>query len=254
MSQLLQHDTTASGIEDSPVLSLHGVTVSYGKGIALRGVNLEVLPGQTIAILGANGSGKSTLARACAGLVSIRTGRKLLNNTDVTRWPAHRIRRAGIIYLPEGRGIFPAMTVQENLRMAVYLVPRGSRNMAIDRAVEMFPVLGSRLKQRAGALSGGEQQMLSVARATVVAPRVIIADELSLGLAPQVVDLIFSRLADLKAERQMSIILIEQFVHRALAFADSCTILRRGEVSWSGPAEEGAAEALEAYIGSGSTT
>ena len=254
MRQLLQHDVTASEIEDSPVLSLHGITVSYGKGIALRGVNLDVRPGQTIAVLGANGSGKSTLARACAGLVSIRKGRKLLDDTDVTRWPAHRIRRAGIIYLPEGRGIFPAMTVQENLRMAVYLVPRASRNVAIDRAVEMFPVLGSRLKQRAGALSGGEQQMLSVARATVVAPRVIIADELSLGLAPQVVDLIFSRLAALKTERQIGIILIEQFVHRALAFADSCTILRRGEVSWSGPAEEGAAEALDAYIGSGSTT
>jgi branched-chain amino acid transport system ATP-binding protein len=250
----LQHENPAPGAEKKPVLSLQGITVSYGKGIALRDVSLDVLPGQTVAALGANGSGKSTLARACSALVPVRTGRKLLDGTDVTRWPAHRVRRSGILYLPEGRGVFPAMTVHENLRMAVGLAPRALRHSGIERAVEMFPILGSRLKQRAGSLSGGEQQMLSVARATAMDPRVIIADELSLGLAPQIVDLIFSRLADLKAERGLSVILIEQFVHRALAFADSCTILRRGEVTWSGPAEEGAAEALDAYIGSRSTT
>ena len=160
------------------------------------------------------------------------------------------MRRAGVMYLPEGRGIFPSLTVQENLTVAASLVRgRTERKDAIDRAISLFPILGERSKQEAGALSGGEQQMLSLARATAVVPRLVIADELSLGLAPQVVDMVFAYLDTIRTEQHVAIVLIEQFVHRALALADRCIILRRGSVSWSGPVEEGAAAALTSYMG-----
>ncbi len=241
-------DDDAAGPRGDLRLRTEGLAVKYATSVALREVDIEVPGGSVLAVLGSNGAGKSTLARACAGLVPSSAGRILLDGTDITGWAAHRIRRAGLVYLPEGRGILPGLTVAENLRMAVRLEPRDARQAAVERAVFAFPVLGQRMRQRAGSLSGGEQQMLSLARALALSPRLLIADELSLGLAPLVVDMVFESLAKAK-EANVTILLIEQFVHRALGFADRCVILRRGSVGWSGPASEAAAAAAEQYIG-----
>jgi branched-chain amino acid transport system ATP-binding protein len=230
-------------------LEATGLTVRYGAAVAIRDVNVSVPAGSVLALLGSNGAGKSSFARACSGLVPTATGTIRLDDQDITGWPAHRIRRAGVVYLPEGRGILPGLSVGENIRMAVRLAGSGrERRDGFDRAIRLFPILGQRLKLRAGSLSGGEQQMLSLARALAVAPRLLIADELSLGLAPLVVDMVFASLEEAK-KANITIVLIEQFVHRALGFADHCVILRRGTVAWSGRASEAAAEAAEAYIG-----
>jgi branched-chain amino acid transport system ATP-binding protein len=175
-------------------------------------------------------------------------GRVFFDGHDITGKPAHRIRKLGLTYIPEGRGIFPGLTVIDNLKMAVAQEKRPERAPAIDRAIDLFPVLGSRKSQSAGSLSGGEQQMLALARAVAVLPKLIIADEMSLGLAPQVVEAVFS---SLEATRQagVTIVLSEQFVHRALSLADTCVILTRGRVGWTGLASEAGAEVIDRYLG-----
>jgi branched-chain amino acid transport system ATP-binding protein len=188
------------------------------------------------------------VARVAAGLVPVASGYVQFGGADVTRWPAHRMRRAGLVYLPEGRGILPALSVLDNLRMAVCQAPRRERRAATERAFEYFPTLASRRSQRAGSLSGGEQQMLSLARALILPSRLVIADELSLGLAPVIVETVFEALGKAK-DAGVSILLIEQFVYRALAMSDRCVILRRGQVVWSGATDAAASRALEEYIG-----
>ena len=175
-------------------------------------------------------------------------GRVTFDGKDITGLPAHRIRRLGLTYVPEGRGIFPGLSVTDNLRMAVAQEPRHERAVAIERAVERFPVLGTRISQRAGSLSGGEQQMLALARAFAVSPKLIIADELSLGLAPLVTESVFESLEEAR-KSGITIVLSEQFVHRALSMADSCVILTRGRVGWSGPASEAGQEVIDRYLG-----
>jgi branched-chain amino acid transport system ATP-binding protein len=232
-------------------LVLERADVRYGQTRALFGISLEVESGSVLAVLGANGAGKSTLGRAASGLVPLPGGRLIFDGTDVTGWAPHRIRRVGLTYLPEGRGIFPGLTVMDNLRMAVrQLDGKHLRRAAVDDALTRFPVLGERTSQRAGSLSGGEQQMLALARALCVRPKLIIADELSLGLAPMVVDSVFDTLASIKNEG-ITIVLIEQFVHRALAFADECIILSRGAISWRGPADSAGDQVLGQYLGEG---
>jgi branched-chain amino acid transport system ATP-binding protein len=232
----------------APLLKVSDLDVRYGPARALFDVSLEVAAGETMAVLGANGAGKSTLGRTVAGLVPPTSGRIEFDGADVTGRPAHKVRDLGLVYIPEERGIFPGLSVNENLRMAVGTYPRAQRQDAIDRAIGHFPVLGERRQQRAGSLSGGEQQMLALARAMAVEPRLIIADELSLGLAPLVVESVFENLETAKAAGT-TIVLIEQFVHRALALADTCTILARGQVRWSGRAEEAGTEVLDQYLG-----
>jgi branched-chain amino acid transport system ATP-binding protein len=230
-------------------LTIEGLCVHYGGSVALNGINLNVRPGEVAAVLGSNGAGKSTLGRACAGLVRSDRGSITFCGEDITTWPPHKVRRAGMVYLPEGRGIFPALTVRENLQMAVRLIqPKRAMESAVAEAIELFPVLGDRARQRAGTLSGGEQQMLSLVRALVAKPRLVIADELSMGLAPQVVDAIFDGLEKATAAG-ITVILIEQFVDRALTLADYCVILRRGEVTWQGDAKEARESALHHYMG-----
>ena len=232
------------------LLAVENLDVRYGSSQALFDVSLEVAPGSVTAVLGANGAGKSTLARTVSGLVPAAAGRVLFGGEIVSGRPTHRIRKLGLTYIPEGRGIFPGLSVIDNLRMAVAQEKRSERASAIDRAVELFPVLGRRRTQRAGSLSGGEQQMLALARALAVPPRLIIADEMSLGLAPIVAESVFRSLK-LAAQAGITIVLIEQFVHRALELADSCVILTRGRVGWSGPAAEARQEVLDRYLGEG---
>jgi branched-chain amino acid transport system ATP-binding protein len=236
-------------VSTGAALAVEHLDVSYGDFPALSDVSLDIPAGSVMAILGPNGAGKSTLARAVSGLVPVRSGRVELDGADISNMAAHRIRTAGLTYIPEGRGIFPGLSVIDNLRMAVDSVSRGSaRQEAIDRVVEIFPVLGQRTRQRAGSLSGGEQQMLGLARALAVEPRLIIADEMSLGLAPLVVNLVFEHIQRVK-EAGITVVLIEQFVHRALELADQCTILVRGVVGWTGPAADAGDEVLDRYLG-----
>jgi branched-chain amino acid transport system ATP-binding protein len=233
-----------------PLLAVEDLDVRYGPSQALFGVSLEVGVGSVTAVLGANGAGKSTLARTVSGLVPVAGGHVRFAGESINGLPAHQIRRRGITYIPEGRGIFPGLSVVDNLRMAVAQERRGERATAIDRAIEMFPVLGQRRTQRAGSLSGGEQQMLALARALAIPPRLIIADEMSLGLAPIVAESVFQSLTE-AAKRGITIVLIEQFVRRALALADRCVILTRGSVAWSGPAADAHQEVLNRYLGDG---
>ncbi len=235
-----------------PILEVQDLDVRYGTSQALFGVSLTVAPGTVLAVLGTNGAGKSTLARAVSGLVSPSGGRVRFAGADVTGFSAHRIRRLGLTYIPEGRGIFPGLSVIDNLRMAVAQERRGDRPGAIDRAIERFPVLGRRRSQQAGSLSGGEQQMLALARALAVSPKLVIADEMSLGLAPLVAESVFEGLEEAR-RAGITIVLSEQFVHRALAMADSCVILTRGQVGWSGTASDAGQEVIDRYLGEAET-
>ncbi len=235
-----------------PLLEARDLDVCYGPSQALFGVSLEVMPGTVLAVLGVNGAGKSTFARAVSGLVAPVGGRVTFDGHDITGMPAHKVRKLGLTYVPEGRGIFPGLSVTDNLRMAVAQESRSERAAAIERAVEQFPVLGARSAQRAGSLSGGEQQMLALARALAVSPKLIIADELSLGLAPLMTESVFESL-EVARRAGITIVLSEQFVHRALAMADSCVILTRGHVGWSGPASEAGQEVLNRYLGEAET-
>jgi branched-chain amino acid transport system ATP-binding protein len=236
-----------------PLLRAEGLTVSYGSATALRDIDLEIAKGSLVAVLGANGAGKTSLARALSGLVPIAAGRLTLDGVDVTSWNPQRITRAGLVHLPEGRGIFPALTVRDNLRMWSMPLHRKDREDAIDRAVRLFPVLADRHQQLAGSLSGGEQQMLSLARSFVVRPKLLIADELSLGLAPKMVDTVFAGLQQAAADG-VTVVMIEQFVHRALALASHCVVIRRGSLAWQGRPEDAEEHVLEHYLGPGEDT
>jgi branched-chain amino acid transport system ATP-binding protein len=231
-----------------PILRIEDLDVRYGTSQALFGVSVEVGAGSVLAVLGVNGAGKSTLARSVSGLVRPFGGRIVFDGRDITGKPAHHIRKLGLTYIPEGRGIFPALSVIDNLRMAVGQEKRDERAQAIERAMDLFPILGSRTTQVAGSLSGGEQQMLALARAVAVQPKLIIADEISLGLAPQIVESVFQSLEETH-KGGVTIVLIEQFVHRALSLADTCVILSRGQVGWSGPAAEAGPEVIDRYLG-----
>ncbi len=233
---------------NEPLLSVRDLDVRYGTSRALFGVSLDVAAGSVLAVLGANGAGKSTLARSVSGLVPPSAGRVVFDGQDITGKSAHVIRKLGLTYIPEGRGVFPGLTVLDNLKMAVAQVKRSERAPAIDRAIELFPVLGSRRAQLSGSLSGGEQQMLALARAVAVLPKLVIADELSLGLAPQIVESVFQSLEETRRSG-VTIVLSEQFVHRALSLADTCVILTRGRIGWSGRASEAGPEVIDRYLG-----
>ena len=236
-----------------PMLIVEDLDVSYGASRALFGVSLEVAAGSLVAVLGANGAGKSTLARAVSGLVPSTAGHVRFDGVDVTKRAAHKLSADGLTHIPEGRGIFPGLSVFENLRMAVGQLKRSERVAAMEQAMERFPILGERRRQGAGTLSGGEQQMLALARALAVTPKLIIADEMSLGLAPMVAEDVFHGLDDAR-KSGITVVLIEQFVHRALALADHCIILTRGRVGWSGPASEAHQEVIDRYLGEAAHT
>ncbi|HEX4531523.1 MAG TPA: ABC transporter ATP-binding protein [Acidimicrobiia bacterium] len=243
-------DTGAAGATaGGTLLSTTGLDVRYGSVQALFDVSIDVPAGSVVAVLGANGAGKSTLARAVSGLVPSFGGRVTFDGRDITKAAPYDIRRAGLVHIPEGRGIFPGLSVQENLRMAVRRVGTpDQRRSAVDHAYELVPRLAERRSQRAGTLSGGEQQMLALARALAVPPKVIIADEMSLGLAPLVVDFVFENIQR-ASETGVTIVLIEQFIHRALGLADQCVILKQGSVAWTGPSDHARQEVLDRYLG-----
>ncbi|MGF7233538.1 MAG: ABC transporter ATP-binding protein [Frankia sp.] len=215
-------------------LELSSVVAGYGRITVLRKVDLSVPAGSVVALVGANGAGKTTLMRVASGLLRPTSGTVRIAGREVTDVSAHKRARSGLCLIPEGRGIFRGLTVRENLRLAV---PPWLDGSGIDRAVAAFPILGKRLGQTAGTLSGGEQQMLAMARAYLSEAKVILCDELSIGLAPIVLDQIFDSLRQLAAE-EISLLIVEQYVHQVLALADTAYVLVRGEVAWHGPSAD----------------
>ena len=233
-----------------PVLELSRVGVAYGSMRALTDVSIVVPEGCVVALLGANGAGKTTTLRTISGLVRSERGRIRVGGADVTDWAPHLISASGVVHVPEGRGIFRSLTVAENLSMASYARVAGAQTSIIDQAVDLFPVLGQRLGQLAGTLSGGEQQMLALARALVTRPRLLMLDEISMGLAPLITAQLFDRIRASK-EAGTSMLLVEQYVDAALELADYAYVLEKGRIVDMGePADLRASAALaDAYLG-----
>jgi branched-chain amino acid transport system ATP-binding protein len=228
------------------LLELREVVAGYGSSRVLRDVTLCVPDGAVVALLGANGAGKTTLLRVAAGLLRPDSGQLVIDGEDVTGAPPHRLMHRGVCHGPEGRGVFPSLTVRENI---VVQAPPGKHEVAIAKAAAAFPVLGGRLGQVAGTLSGGEQQMLALARAYVQSPSVVLLDEVSMGLAPRIVDEIFEFLQRLAAGGA-SLLLVEQYVTKALALADYVYLLHRGEVAFVGePGELDGEDLFARYLG-----
>jgi branched-chain amino acid transport system ATP-binding protein len=233
-----------------PLLALERVSVAYGKRRALDDVSLTVGAGEIVTLLGANGSGKSTTLRTISGLVRPSAGRVVLDGRDITRAAPDAIVTAGVGHVPEGREIFPEFTVHENLLVGGHTAPRAAIVEATERAFTLFPVLGQRARQLAGTLSGGEQQMLAIARALMIRPRLLLLDEPSLGLSPRLTREIFGVIARLNREGA-TILLVEQNARRALALASRAYVLETGRVVVSGAARDLAADPRirAAYLG-----
>jgi branched-chain amino acid transport system ATP-binding protein len=227
------------------VLELQHISAGYDAGLVLRDVSLVVPDNSVVALLGPNGAGKTTLLRVASGLLAPSEGRMLVDGVDVTGAAPFQLARRGLCHVPEGRGVFRGLSVADNLRLQAPVLDR----KAIKLAAEAFPRLGERVKQIAGTMSGGEQQMLALAHAYVANPSVVLLDEVSMGLAPKVVDEIFEYLHRL-AVGGAALLLVEQFIHRALELADYVYILNRGRVQFAGEAAELGEEAiLKSYLG-----
>jgi len=228
------------------MLELRNIVGGYGDTTVLRDVSLQVPDSSVVALLGPNGAGKTTTLRMASGLLRPREGAVFLDGDDISKVSPNRRVAAGICHIPEGRGIFPSLSVRDNV---VIYSPRGQEKQAWDRAVETFPVLGSRRRQIAGTLSGGEQQMLELTRAYIANPRVVLVDEASLGLAPLIVDDIFEFLEKL-ANEGASLLLVEQYVSRALALASTVYLINQGEIVYAGAlADLDEAEIFAMYTG-----
>ena len=233
------------------MLTLENVNVYYGGIHALRDVSLRVEAGEVVTLIGANGAGKSTTLRAITGLLTPRSGRIRFEGTDITGVPAHKLVERGISMAPEGRGIFANLTVLENLEMGAYRVRDHSQVRSdIERGFTLFPRLRERVKQRSGTLSGGEQQMLAIARALMSRPKLLLLDEPSLGLAPIVCHTIFATIDEIKAAGT-TVLLVEQNANAALKHSDRGYVLETGAVTLEGSAASiaGDPRIREAYLG-----
>ncbi len=218
------------------VFELRQVSAAYGPFRALFDVSLSIEPGEAVALVGPNGSGKTTVARVASGLLSPTEGTVLVGGEDVTGLRPYQLARRGVAHAPEGRSVFATLTVEENLSLS-FRVSRGRGGVAaaLDQAFALFPALATRRRQLAGTLSGGEQRMLSMARVLVEEPKLLVADELSLGLAPIVVDDVYRTLERLRGEG-IALLIIEQQVRHALDLCDRVVVLQHGAVGWEGPA------------------
>jgi len=226
------------------MLELRDVSAGYNTGLVLRGVDLFVPDASVVAVLGPNGAGKTTLLRVLSGLLRPAAGQMILDGEDVTGAAPYELARRGVCHVPEGRGIFGSLTVEENIRLQA---PTGDGSV-VERVINVFPRLGERLRQVAGSLSGGEQQMLAMARAYLGDPSVVLLDEVSMGLAPLIVDEIFEHL-DRLAASGTTLVIVEQYVARALDLADYVYVLVRGRIAFAGEPFELSADGLgELYL------
>jgi branched-chain amino acid transport system ATP-binding protein len=232
-------------------LELSGISAGYGRATVLRDVSVTVAEGSVVALLGPNGAGKTTLLRVAAGLLAPTVGEVRLCGDTVTRAKPFQRAKRGLCLVPEGRGIFPNLSVRDNLRLQI---PPWSSDTGFESALDAFPVLKDRLGQKAGSMSGGEQQMVALARCFLADPKVVLLDEVSMGLAPRVVDEIFEALHTLR-RRDVALVLVEQYVSRALQIADRVDLLVRGNLAYSGsPAELTEDEVMRRYLGTATAT
>ncbi len=237
----------------NPLLSVRDVTTYYGNIVALRGVDVEVNEGEIVTLIGANGAGKSTLMMTICGNPRARTGEIVFDGIDITQRPTHEIMRMAISQAPEGRHIFPRMTVLENLQMGAVASGIAHFDEDLERVYEIFPVLKKRASQRGGTLSGGEQQMLAIARALMSRPRLLLLDEPSLGLAPLIVRQIFAVLRELNERDGLTVFLVEQNAYHALRLAHRGYVMVNGAISLTGTGKELLAreEVRRAYLEGG---
>jgi branched-chain amino acid transport system ATP-binding protein len=235
------------------MLVIEGIHAFYGRIEALKGVSLEVRQGEIVTLIGANGAGKSTLLMTICGTPRGQGGRIVLEGTDITQMPTHHIMRRGIAQSPEGRRVFPRMTVFENLQMGAINVDPAHFDGDAQRCFELFPILERRRNQRAGTLSGGEQQMLAIARAMMARPRLLLLDEPSLGLAPLIVRQIFSVIRELNETQGVTVLLVEQNAYHALKLAHRGYVLINGQITITGTGRELLAdpEVRRAYLEGG---
>jgi branched-chain amino acid transport system ATP-binding protein len=234
-----------------PLLVVDNLRVFYGAIEALRGVSLRVDEGEVVTLIGANGAGKSTTLRTISGLLQAREGGITFNGQSIERWAPHKVVASGLVQVPEGREIFANLTVDENLQLAAFLrKDKAGIRADRERALEFFPRVRERLTQQAGTLSGGEQQMLAIARALVARPKLLMLDEPSLGLAPQLVRTIFQVIREIN-RAGTTILLVEQNANMALQVANRAYVIEVGKIRMEGPAAELAAsdEVRKAYLG-----
>ena len=235
----------------APLLVAHSLTAGYGKMDILHDVSLEVRTGEIVSIIGPNGAGKSTAFKTIVGFLHPRQGRVLFNGEDITGFRPDRVLRRGLAYVPQGRIVFPQMTVLENLELGAYIERDAARvAAALERVYALFPILAERRRQRAGTMSGGEQQMVAIARALMTSPRLILLDEPSLGLSPKFVTLIFDKLLEMKREG-FTLTLVEQNATRALGIADRGYVLELGKNRFEGPGQQllGDPDVKRLYLG-----
>ena len=239
------------------MLSIQNLHAAYGKVEVLHGISLDVPKGKLVTLIGSNGAGKTTTMRAISGMLKPKSGTVTLGGRDVTGLDSHKIARAGLAHSPEGRRVFASMSVTDNLLLGAFprftrSRPKGDIKRDLDKALELFPRLKERRDQLAGTLSGGEQQMLAMARAVMLNPEVILLDEPSMGLAPILVEEVFRIITRLKAEG-VTMLLVEQFAAAALNVADYGYVLENGSISVHGPAESLKTDpkVIAAYLGGG---
>jgi branched-chain amino acid transport system ATP-binding protein len=233
------------------VLSLSGVSASYGSVPAVGDVNIEVGEGEAVGLLGANGAGKSTTLRAISGLVGLTSGTITFLGTNIASLPPYKVAELGIAHVPEGRQVFPEMTVQENLEIGAYVpCAKAERSRTLELVFSIFPVLAERRRQLAGTMSGGEQQMLAVGRGLMLKPRLLMLDEPSLGLAPVMTDVTFQKIQEIHS-MGTAILLVEQNVSRALSLVQRAYVLESGKVIMHGASAELAnnKQVQAAYLG-----
>lgn len=234
-----------------PLLTIKNLSVGYGAIQALRGISLQVEPGEIVTLIGANGAGKSTTLRSISGMLPLKEGEIQFDGKSIEGWEPHRIVESGLSQVPEGRGIFANLTVDENLQLGAF-TRQDKAGIARDRerALQLFPRVRERLRQLAGTLSGGEQQMLAIARALLARPKLLMLDEPSLGLAPQIVQTIFQVIREINREGT-TILLVEQNAAMALQVAHRAYVIEVGEILMHGPAAELAASdsIRKAYLG-----
>jgi branched-chain amino acid transport system ATP-binding protein len=233
------------------LLELQDVEVAYGDLPALRGISLGVEEGETLSVVGANGAGKTTMLRVISGLLRPRAGRILLDGARLDQMPSHAIVARGVVQVPEGRKIFPGLTVKENLELGSYVAAaRAHRRESLERVLGLFPRLAERQRQAAGTMSGGEQQMLAIGRALMARPRILMLDEPSLGLAPIIVQEIFRIIAEIN-RRGMTVLLVEQNTRQALGLSRRGYVLENGRIALEGSGAEllGNEHVRRAYLG-----
>jgi branched-chain amino acid transport system ATP-binding protein len=241
-------------VSDKPLLSVDNLSVRYGEVEALHGVSLAVYPGEVVALIGSNGAGKSTTLRAISGVIRAHSGSVLFDGTDITSLRSDQIVRLGLAHIPEGRQIFGDQSVYDNLLLGGFALERRASAKLADQEIRRFPVLFERRKQRAGTLSGGEQQMLAISRGLMSRPKMLLMDEPSMGLAPLLVREVAQTILDLNAQG-VTILLVEQMASMALAVAERAYVIQNGVVRLEGPSAAVAEnpEVVRLYLGGAAT-